>query len=172
MIQTTRQHARFSKIIILEIIFQKWLRHLPSTCFPKSSFTCTTTFDAELPVEIKKNPAFNLKLKGIKQLLHPINPSCNSAVYNKEFALHYWKQHESHPPTERECLFSHESFHVVARSGRGRETEADKAAVATSVSLCLLQGLLNAIERRTARAELPGVSADIFTYEIRIRCHF
>jgi len=49
---------------------------------------------------------------------------------------------------------------VEARSGRGRETEADKAAVATSVSLCLLQGLLNAIERQTARAELPGASAD------------
>ena len=169
MIQTTRQHTRVSKIIILEIIFQKWLRHLPSTCFPKSSFTCSTPFDDELPVEIKKK-GFRLKLRGIKQLLHPINPSCNSAVYNKEFVLHYWKQHETHLPTERECLLSHESFHVEARSGRGRETEADKAAVATSVSLCLLQGLLNAIERRIARAELPGASADIFIYEIRIGC--
>jgi len=87
VIQTTRQHARVSKIIIIEIIFQKWLRHLPSTCFPRSSFTCITPFDAELLVEIKI--VLKLKLKGIKQLLHPINPSCNSAVYNKEFALHY-----------------------------------------------------------------------------------
>jgi len=117
VIQTTLQHARVSKIIIIEIIFQKWLRHLPSTCFPKSSFTCITPFDAEFLLEIKI--VFKLKLKGIKQLLHPINPSCNSAVYNKEFALHYWKQHESHPPSERECLFSHESFHVEARSGGG-----------------------------------------------------
>lgn len=33
--------------------------------------------------------------------------------------------------------------------------------MATSVSLCLLQGLLNAIERQTARAELPGASAGL-----------
>ena len=169
--QKTRQHARVSKTIILRIIFQKWLQHLRSTCFPKSSFTCITPFDAELPVQIKSF-FFKLNLKGIKQLLHPISPSCNSAVYNKEFALHYWEQHESHPPPERVCLFSHESFHVVSRSGRGRETEADKAAVETPVSVCLLQCFLNAIQRRTARAELLGASAHIFIYEIRIRCYF
>jgi len=54
VIQTTRQHGRVSKIIVLQIIFQKWLRHILSTCFPKSSFACITPFVAELPVEIKK----------------------------------------------------------------------------------------------------------------------
>lgn len=71
MVRSTRQHTRGSKIIIIEMIFRKWLRHLPSTCFPRSSFTCITPFDAELLIEIKI--VFKLKLKGIKQLLHPIN---------------------------------------------------------------------------------------------------
>jgi hypothetical protein len=70
---------------------------------------------------------FKLTHKEVKQLLLPINPSCNSVVYNKEIAFHYLKQNESHPQpepfSENVCFLLNPSMRWLGQAGGGRQKQ-------------------------------------------------